>query len=135
VSNTAVVQAIYQAFVEGRIEDVVAAMTHDVIWIVPGTQAVPWAGTWLGPDRVRTLLVTMAEMREVDAFEVRQLIEAGDTVVALGHIDAQARASGAPFASDWAMVWKLRDGKVCFHQAYQDTGEFARAFRRPQPSR
>ncbi len=128
MSKTAAVQAIYKAFAEGRVADIVAQVTSDVIWVQPGTGAVPWAGTWLGPDRVNTFFVTLDSLVEVKSFEPRQFVETGDTVVALGHWDCIAKPTGEPFASDWAMTWKFRGDKVCFFQAYLDTAEVARGF-------
>ena len=128
MSNTAAVQAIYKAFGEGRVKDIVDQVTSDVIWIDPGTGAVPWAGTWLGPDRVTAFFSRLAETVNVEKFQPREFVESGDTVVALGYWEGRSKAADQPFASNWAMVWKFRDGKVCFYQSYMDTSEVAKAF-------
>ena len=127
-SNIDAVKAIYAASNEGRIADIIARLSPQVIWINPGTGAVPWSGTWLGPDRVGAFFDRLAETAEIIKLDAREYVESGDTVVARGHWDGRAKASGKPFAGDWSMIWKFKDGKVEFHQAYFDTAEIAKAF-------
>ena len=76
-------------------------------------------------DQVRALLDEFFGVWEAVRFEVDEIVEAGDLVVALwtGHvkgrdgIEAQART---------AWVWTIRDGtveRVCFYQERQDALE------------
>jgi uncharacterized protein len=127
-SNLETVKAIYAASAEGRIGDIVSKVSPQIIWVQPGTGVVPWAGTWLGPDRVGAFFARLNETAEIDKLDPREYVEAGDTVVALGYIEGRAKAGGKPFACNFAMVWKFKDGLVEFHQAYFDTSEIAKAF-------
>ncbi|MDP2663322.1 MAG: hypothetical protein Q8R28_21610 [Dehalococcoidia bacterium] len=46
-------------------------------------------------------------------------------MVALGVSEGQAKATGKGFKSDWAMVWKVKDGKICYYHSYIDTANLA----------
>ena len=62
------------------------------------------------------------------AHPVNELIAQGDTVVAIGEVTFRAQATGKESSSSWVYIWKLRDGKVCSYDQFNDPG-LAAAFR------
>ena len=48
-----------------------------------------------------------------------------------GHrrLGRQGQDHGQPFASDWGMVFGLRDGKIASFRVVEDTAQLAAAFR------
>ena len=127
--NTDIVRGIYTAFGEGRISDIVARMADDTTFIQPGGGDIPWAGTYRTPAEVEGFFGKLAGAVEVTEFTPQEYVEQDGVVVALGKWAAVARPTGKPFASSWAMTWKLKDGKVWFYEALEDTDTIAQAFR------
>jgi ketosteroid isomerase-like protein len=127
--DTDIVRGIYAAFGEGRIGDIVARMADSTTFIQPGGRDIPWAGTYRTPAEVEGFFGKLADAVEVTDFTPREYVEQDGVVVALGVWAGVARRTGKPFDSSWAMIWKLRDGKVWFYEALEDTDTIAEAFR------
>ena len=127
--QTQVVRDIYTAFGEGRIPDILAQLADDITFVQPGGPDIPWAGAYKGPADVGRFFAKLDDAVAVDAFEPREYVTQGDTVIALGAWAGKAKATGKPFASTWSMTWKFRGGKVSFYEAFEDTAVMAPAFR------
>ena len=78
------------------------------------------------PDDDSALLETLT----LEAFEPRQFIAQEDTVVVLGSYRGTARETGRRFATEWAQVFTLREGKVTKFREYADTANMADAARK-----
>ncbi len=62
-------------------------------------------------------------------FEPREFFAQDDTVVVLGHYRFRVKTTGIAYDTDWAMVWKLRDGKVVRFDIHDDSATEAAALR------
>jgi len=56
-----------------------------------------------------------------------EFVEEGNTVVALGHVEGRAKATGEQVKAPFAHVWRLADGKAERVQILEDTAVLARA--------
>jgi len=128
-TNTEAVKAIYTAFGEGRVGDIVGRMAEPTVFIQPGGADIPWAGTYRTGAEVADFFGKLDRSVAVTEFTPEQYVESGDTVVAIGRWAGKAKPTGKPFASTWAMTWRFRDGKVYFYEAYEDIDVIATAFR------
>lgn len=115
------VQAIYAAFVTGDVPAILEHLQPDVAWIHVGAPELPYGQTYHGREEVARFFGDLAAVLDFTAFEATAFISEGDEVVALGHYDATARATGNSAHDDWAMRWTFRDGKVARYQAFVDT--------------
>ena len=61
------------------------------------------------------------------AVAVDEILDAGDTVIALGHYHGSHRATGKPIRAQLVHVWRLAGGKATGFQQYTDTLQVARA--------
>jgi uncharacterized protein len=102
--NLAVVREIYRAFAEHRFP--AESLADAFAWETD--PALPGAGIHDGRDAVR------AYFRDwVGGWHnVEQLIDQGDTVVALIHGRYQLSPTGEPIEADYVHVWTLRDRKA-----------------------
>ena len=68
----------------------------------------------------------------VDGFglEIGELLDAGDTVIALGHYTGTFKATGRAQRTQMAHVWRMRDGKACAFQQYANTLHIAQVMGR-----
>lgn len=120
MSNLNIIQGAYEAFAKGDVPGVLGILSPDIAW----TEAAgfPYAGTYIGPNAVLEG-VFMRLGTEWEGFSAvpAELIDGGDTVVALGKYSGTYRATGKSFEADFAHVWKLQDGKAVSFVQYTDT--------------
>jgi uncharacterized protein len=126
--NVQVVQQAYAAFGRGDIPAVLETLTDDVEWSVSGSpEVLPWAGQRRGREQVGQFFRALGGTLTHEAFEPREFIVQGDTVVVLG--TERVRASGRVVDTDWAMVFTIRDGKIARYRDYHDTAPIQAALR------
>ena len=92
----------------------------------PG-RAFPTEGTRRGKAEVAQFFNVVASTWSFSAFEPREYITSGDTVVVIGSYAASALATGASVGSGWVMVWKMSGGKITHFREHRDTQAMASA--------
>jgi ketosteroid isomerase-like protein len=129
-ANIAFVQSLYAAFQRGDIATVIAGMASDVEWTVNGRRKdYPLLGSWKGQADVQKFFQGVAEHEEATEFSPREFFGADDTVCVLGHYAWKIRKTGRSVASDWAHIFTIRNGKVVRFREFNDTAQFAEAYR------
>jgi len=127
-ANVAVIQSIYDGFAAGDVTAVFGAMQPDMVWNeaenFPYADGNPYVGAAAIGAGVFARLGS-----EWDGFTARidELLDAGDTVIALGRYGGSYKATGQRIDAQLAHVWRLRDGKAASFQQYVDTLQVARA--------
>jgi ketosteroid isomerase-like protein len=51
-------------------------------------------------------------------FDPKHVLDLGDRLLGLGHVEGSGRASGAGFDNEWAFVVTVRDGEVVREQIF-----------------
>jgi uncharacterized protein len=122
-SNTEATRKGYEFFQRGDIPALLVELIDDrCTWIIPGPKdKLPWAGTFRGKQEIANFFAQVGENLEFSEFGPREMIEQGDTVVALGTLTGRAKRTGKTMKNEWAHVFKYRDGKVVLFQEYIDT--------------
>jgi uncharacterized protein len=129
-ANVAFVQSLYAAFKRGDIATIVKGLAADVDWEVNGRRKdYPLLGIWKGPAEVQKFFQGVAEHEEATAFLPRDFFAAEDRVFVLGHYSWKIRKTGRAVASDWVHVFTIRNGKVVKFKEFNDTAQFAEAYR------
>ena len=126
--NIKTVQQIYADFGQGNISAILSRLSPEVAWVNAGPESVPYARRRQGLDAVHSFFASLDATVEVQSFQPTEFFASGDRVVVLGAWTARAKPTGKPFASEWAMAWTVRDGKVTSFQSYEDTYAVAAAF-------
>jgi ketosteroid isomerase-like protein len=121
--NVEIVRRAYEAFNGDDPDAAIELLDPQVEWTLPAH--FPDAETWRGRDRVIEGLRTMAASWESLNLEVHELIDAGDRVVALVHIQGRAAVTGLDLAGMGvdAHLWTLRDGRAVAVRMYGGTDE------------
>jgi ketosteroid isomerase-like protein len=121
--NVEIVRRAYEAFNIDDPEAAIALLDPDVEWTLPAH--FPDAETWHGRDRVVEGLRSMASSFDSLNLEVHELIDAGDRVVALVHIQGRAAVTGLDLSGMGVdgHIWTLRDGRVVAVRMYGGTGD------------
>jgi uncharacterized protein len=126
--NVDLIRAIYDAFAAGDIAGVLGRMSPDIVW--NEAENFPYAdgNPYRGPEAV--LAGVFARIgAEWDGFEAlaEEMIDGGDTVVALGRYRGTCKATGRSISAQLAHVWRVEGGKAAAFQQYADTLQVARA--------
>jgi ketosteroid isomerase-like protein len=125
--NLTVVRAIYDAFAVGDIPGVLGAMSPDIVWNEADDFPYADRNPYVGPQAILEG-VFMRIGAEWDGFgvDVHELLDAGDTIVALGRYKGTFNATGKAQDTQFAHVWKVKDGKAASFQQYANTLHAAR---------
>jgi ketosteroid isomerase-like protein len=88
---------------------------------------VPWRGIHRGHDGfVSWLHIIGRELTDL-VVQPDEFIATNDTVVVLGHESARVTATGRTYHSDFAFVFRVRNGKLASFRAYHDTDAMMQA--------
>jgi ketosteroid isomerase-like protein len=127
--NIETVKAMYAAFGRDDIPGMLKHMDESIVFTVPGTSAVPMAGTRNGLREVQLFFDDLARRQEFTVFEPKDFIAQANRVVALVHYEGRDKVTGRSFIADAAMLWTFGDGKVIRFQEFTDTEALANAAR------
>jgi ketosteroid isomerase-like protein len=84
-------------------------------------------GHFNGADEVLGILAKLPEHYDELSVSPDEYLEDGDTVIAVGHISAQAKSSGEQFETPFAHVWRMKDAKVNQALIIEDSAVIARS--------
>ena len=124
--NVDLIRAIYDAFAAGDIPAVLSLMSPNIVWNEAENISYADGNPYRGPDAVLGVFARIGG--EWDGFEVvaHELLDAGDTVIALGRYRGTCKATGRSLNAQMVHVWRAAGGKVTAFQQYADTLQFAR---------
>ncbi|MEU4805293.1 nuclear transport factor 2 family protein [Actinosynnema sp. NPDC023587] len=115
-----VVRAHYAASDRGDLEGMLAPLAPDATW----TEAAgsTYGGTYTGRDAIVANVFQRigADWASFDV-TVAELLDAGDTVVALGSYTGVHRATGKSMTARFTHVWRVADGRVTGFEQVADT--------------
>jgi ketosteroid isomerase-like protein len=119
----------FDGFNQGDADAVAEVFQDDVTWEGPNTQDVPGGGTTEGKDKVLEMIGGIQE--DWDEFQSTpdEFIDAGDTVIVLGHLTGKHKESGNEIKTPFVHVWRMSDGKAKRIQALVDTHEVLEAMK------
>jgi ketosteroid isomerase-like protein len=126
VTSTALelVQSMYAAFGRGDVGYLLEQLSPDCQWVAPG-EGVPSAGTYVGAG-AEAFFEKLATSEEFTAFEPREFFVKGDDVIALGHEACKSKLTGKTAATNFAMLFRVREGKVYYFEVFYDTAAYLR---------
>ncbi len=124
MTNGEIIKGIYDSFATGNIPGVLGAMDANISW----TEAAgfPYAGTYIGPMAiVENVFMKLATEWDGFAAVPEQIVDGGDTVVALGNYSGTYKATGKSMKVPFAHVYDLKDGKIVKFVQHTDTAKVA----------
>jgi ketosteroid isomerase-like protein len=124
--NVALIRGIYDGFAAGDVGAVLGAMSPDIAW--NEAENFPYAdgNPYVGPQAIAEGVFARC-IGEWDGFAVtvEEILDAGDTIVALGRYGGSCKATGKAMNPQLAHVWRIADGKAVAFQQYVDTLQVA----------
>lgn len=132
--NVQVVKKFFAAMGSYSADDLLALVTEDIEWIVPG-EDWPLAGTHRGHPGLATVLRKASEEVEMTYPRPPELVAQGDRVLVIGTATGRIKATNKPFKDDWVFDIVVREGKISRIREYIDTQAMARASEAPTKPR
>lgn len=124
--NSDALQRGYEAFNSGDVATVSEVFADDARWEGPNAEGVPMSGVHEGKDAVLNALGAIGEQFERFRVTPDEMIEEGDTIVVLSHVEATTK-SGNDVKLPGVEVWRMSGGKAKRVQSLADTAEIKRA--------
>jgi uncharacterized protein len=120
--NAKTVREAYEAFQRGDIHSLLASLTPDAEWWVPGEREImPYAGRRQGHSAIEEFFTEMARNEDVLEFTPLDFTAQDHRVVVSGHYRARVKSTGREFEYDWVHVFVFRDDKIASFREYSDT--------------
>jgi ketosteroid isomerase-like protein len=124
--NVEIVRLGYDEFLAtGELVERITA--PEFVWDMSTFHGWPERRTYEGPEGTREFLTDWVGAWEDWRLEVRELIDAGDDVVAILHQSGRSKTTGLEVDMDFAQVWTIKDGKQTRMRMYADPDEALRA--------
>jgi ketosteroid isomerase-like protein len=121
-ANVATVKAIYEAFGSGDIPGAIERMSPDIEWNEADDFPYADGNPYIGPQAIlEGVFARIGGEWDGFAANVEELLDAGDTVVALGRYSGTYKTTGKPQDTQFVHVWRLKDGKAARFQQYANT--------------
>ncbi len=127
-NNQQVIQQMYRDFSTGNIPAVLAAFSKEVVWTRAGAPFIPFSGTFNGIEEVMNMFAIQDENLKIKSFVPQKFCTNEDTVVVIGHDEAEVKTTGKSYAANWVQAFTLQDGKITNVQVFMDTKAIADAF-------
>ena len=120
MANSDLIDGIYESFAKGDVPGVLGSLDAGIEW----TEAAgfPYGGTYVGPNAVLEN-VFMKIGTEWEGFSAVpfQLVDGGDTIVALGNYAGKYLKTGRSMSVPFAHVWNFEDGRIVKFVQHTDT--------------
>lgn len=129
--NVEIVRGMYDAFAQGDVPSVLAAMNPQIEW--NEAENFPYAdgNPYIGPDAVVNGVFARigADWEYWKLADLQIHAMANDMVLGTGRYQAKDKQNGGMIDAQFAHVWTLRDGKAVKFQQYTDTEQVVRVMR------
>jgi ketosteroid isomerase-like protein len=102
-----IVQQAYEAYGRRDVPVLLNLVADQIDWEFVGSASLPYAGRRLDRDGIAEFFSDLEKADDIQAFEPREFIEAGEHVTVLGWIKASARDTRIPFETEWAHVFTV----------------------------
>lgn len=123
-----VVQHYLDTFFKRDVDKTLQCLTDDVVWKVQGAADVPTIGERRGKEEVRAWMALFPTNFEPLEFRIDRTFESGDQVVITGRVRHRILSTGREFASDFAAICSVRNGRVSAYNFLEDSYALWRSF-------
>ena len=129
--NRQTVEAFYAAMGRGDIPFVIGVLDPAIVWHEAENFIYADKSPYVGVDALLSGLFARLG-GEWDGFSAipEQIVDAGETIVALGRYGGVYKATGAKVNAQFVHVFRFKGGKVASFQQYTDTAQFKDAVAR-----
>jgi uncharacterized protein len=121
--NVQVIKRGIEAFNSGAVEEMLALADPELEWRPAFGAATGGATAYHGHTAFREYWRGTQEIWDRFRFDPEEFIDDGISVVVIGRGSGRAKGSGMEIDQPFAMLWKVRAGKLRFGQTFLDPAE------------
>jgi len=126
-ANVELIRGMYDAFAAGDLPGVLGRMDPAIEWNEAENFSYADRNPYIGPEAVaQGVFLRCATEWDGFAVQVDEIVDAGDTVVALGRYLGTYKATGRAQHVQMAHIWRVANGRAVRFQQYADTLGVAR---------
>jgi uncharacterized protein len=127
--NADLVRAAFEDFNSGNLDALLNRFAENIVWETPFPQdIVPFGGKRAGKEQVKGFFATLEQTTETVRLEPKEYIASDDIVVTLGIYEALIRQTGRKGGGDFAMVFRIQNGKIVDFKEFMDSYGFVQAW-------
>lgn len=119
--NIQTVQQVYADFGNQNVEDVLSAMTDEVIWNDGNKPEIPYSKIRNGKEETLHFFMELSKALAFTEFAPQEFYADNDAVIVKGFFAGNAIGTGKSFASEWVHFWKFRGDNISSFQSFNDT--------------
>ena len=129
-TNVTLIKRVYEAFGKGDVQFIASKVHPEGRWDFNVTEShVPWHVPVTGPAEVPKFVAAFVGNVDLEAFEPRQFIAAGDEVIAHVRIAYRVKRTGKHVDEEQLHWWTVRDGAITRLRHFEDTAQVLGACR------
>ena len=128
-SPGALIERFYAALDGGDVPTIVAFLADDATVSYPAEGALPYGGSWQGPDAIGRFLDVHDETEEILDFEPDRMAVDEEQVLVRGLFSGRSRITGRTWTTRWVHAFEVHDGRIHRWEAYFDTAAAIEAHR------
>ena len=121
--NVEIVRRVSDAFASGDADTLFALVAPEIEWDFSHVDTWLEEKIYRGYDGIGEFFGKWTEDWDDYRFEVEDLLDAGDRVVAIVRDEGRGKSSGIKLDRQHAEVWTIRDGKVIRIEPYDHKAE------------
>jgi len=125
--NTKLAGQMYETFNAGDIESFLNLFSDDVAWHSPEIENVPLNGKLSGRENLAEFISSLDDYEEFLKMEPTEFISQGDKVVVLGNFLCRSKTTNKQYATDFAHIVTVADGKIIGFYEFFDNAAAGRA--------
>ncbi|HSK70527.1 MAG TPA: nuclear transport factor 2 family protein [Pyrinomonadaceae bacterium] len=125
--NTKLAARMYETFMAGDIEGFLNLFSDDASWHAPEIENVPLNGKFSGRENLAKFISGIDNYEEFLKFDPTEYIAQGDRVVILGSFVARSKTTDKQYATDFAHIIAVKDGKITSFYEFFDNAAAGRA--------
>lgn len=131
--NTKLAGRMYETFMAGDVEGFLNLFSDDASWQSPEIENVPLNGDFSGRENLAGFISGIDNYEEFLKFEPTEYIAQGARVVVLGNYLARSKTTDKHYATDFAHIVTVKDGKIVSFYEFFDNAAAGRAHTAAKP--
>jgi ketosteroid isomerase-like protein len=128
-ANLEFVKGLYAAFKRGDMQPQLDALTEESTWQLYGPTDFFLCGLRTGKKQILDFLQSLGTTLDVKSSVQHRFIADGDTIIVLGSVHSQVKATGKEFKSEYCHVLTVRNRKLVGYREFLDTAQLIECYR------
>lgn len=113
----AVIDAMFDAFKSQNLEQAVATVSEDTVWIHHGSQKLP-SLRFEGKSGVTQFFTTNFNTMQVEYFDILSTVQQDDKIVVTGKEKFTIDGQDGFFAQKWVQIYSVKNGLITRMEEY-----------------